>query len=144
MVGGNSRWWGKNLLCANAKTHDKVCVYRALRKNARQILCLSRVNAKTYGKHFFGRALFHGASWKIAPLCRAPEKMRTANIRAHGKYGVSRSDFTRACTHITLICLVQPSVEYPARIMLLHTNKPNHDASKLTKLFYIIDATSFD
>jgi hypothetical protein len=28
--------------------------------------------------------------------------------------------------------------------MLLHTNKPNHDASKLTKLFYIIDATSFD
>jgi hypothetical protein len=95
MVGGNGRWWGKNLLCANAKTHGKVCVYRALRKNARQSLCLSRVNAKTYGKHFFGRAFFRRG---IAPLCRAPEKMRIANIRALGKYGVSRSDFTRACT----------------------------------------------
>jgi hypothetical protein len=38
------------------KTHGKVCVCRAPRKNARQSLCLPCANAKTHGKYFFGRA----------------------------------------------------------------------------------------
>jgi hypothetical protein len=44
------------------KTHGKVCVCRAPRKNARQSLCLPCANAKTHAKYFFGRAFFRRAS----------------------------------------------------------------------------------
>jgi hypothetical protein len=81
------------------KTHGKVCVCRVPRKNARQSLCLPCANAKTHGKHFFGRTFFFSVRlWKNARqstslLCA--RKIRTANIQAHGKYGVSRSESQR-------------------------------------------------
>jgi hypothetical protein len=52
---------------------------------------LSCVAEKTHGKHFFAERFFAvrlGKNTLKAPLCHAPEKMRTANTRAHGKYGV--------------------------------------------------------
>jgi hypothetical protein len=76
-------------------TRKKMFVVRH-KKNARQTIDLPCAKIKTHDKLFFYRAFFlpcavenaHGK----APLCRAPENMRTAKIETHGNHHFSGSD----------------------------------------------------
>jgi hypothetical protein len=82
-------------------------------ENARQTICLPCANIKTHGKLFFaGRFLLpcavenaHGK----APLCRAPENMRTAKIETHGNHRFSRGEVlgSRVCVfNFVRICVI--------------------------------------
>jgi hypothetical protein len=66
------------------KTHGKVCVCRAPRKNAQQSLSLPCANAKPHGKHFFGRAFFFAVRlWKNA---QQSTSLPCARENTHGKH----------------------------------------------------------
>jgi hypothetical protein len=78
--GGNGRRWGKKFTVRQWK--KRTAKFAKKKRTAKFVFAVRQ--HKNARKHFFGRAFFSPCVFEKthgkAPLCRAPEKIRTANI----------------------------------------------------------------